>query len=109
MPNDFVQTLTQAGTIAAIFIGGVILLAVLSSGTSIGRAMLPQTVNDAVSKLLPWSHITDASATATGEFQLQVSGNTQLQTVNVRHAQDMTIAWTFDPAAESPPKPGHSP
>ena len=102
MANGFVETLRQFGTFAALIIFGIVLLAVLGSGTSIGRAMLPQPVTDAVAKLLPWSRITDASATATGEYQLQVSGNAQLRTVHVRRVHDMTTAWTFDPEAEFP-------
>ena len=98
MPTDFVQTLTQFGTILAIVIIGIVLLAVCASGTSLGRALLPQAVTDVVSKLLPQSLITDATATDYGEFQLDVSGNTRLKKVHVHRGDGMTIAWAYDAA-----------
>jgi len=102
MQHDLIETLIKFGTISGVIIFGMILLAVLGSGTSMGRAMLPRSVTDAASSLLPWSRITDAIATGDGDFRLKVAGNAQLQTVYVRSVRDMTIAWTFDPAAESP-------
>lgn len=96
MLGDLVQTLTQFGMTLTIVVIGIMLLAVCASGTSLGRALLPRAVTDVVSKLLPQSFITDATATDYNNFLLDVSGNSRLKQVNVRRCNGMTIAWTVD-------------
>ncbi|QDV24192.1 hypothetical protein [Aureliella helgolandensis] len=100
--STLVETLTQFGVIIAIAIFVIVMLAMGASGTSIGRYMVPQAVIDVMSKLLPSSFITDATATAYGDFQLDMSGNARLKKVNVHRSDGMTIAWAFDPTIEFP-------
>lgn len=102
MSGEFVQTMTQFVIIATVVIVGIVLLTAGATGTSVGRAWLPQTVTDVVSKLLPHSFITDATATDYGEFQLDVGGAERLKKVNVHRSDGMTIAWAFDEALEHP-------
>ncbi|MCM2369442.1 DUF4136 domain-containing protein [Aporhodopirellula aestuarii] len=100
--NTPVEAITQFGVMLAFGIIVIVMFAVFASGTSIGRFLLPRAVTDVVSKLLPQSFITDAEATATGDFILQVSGTQRLTSVHVHRGVEMTIAWAYDESIEFP-------
>ncbi|XZE56000.1 DUF4136 domain-containing protein [Planctomycetaceae bacterium SH139] len=100
--NTIVQTITQFGVLLAFGVIMIVILAVCASGTSIGRYMLPRTVTDVASKLLPQSFITDAEATFTGDFILQVGGTQRLTSVHVHRGDGVTIAWAYDESIEFP-------
>ena len=69
----------------SIFIVVVLIIIVLgSAGTPIGRAMLPRSVTDAVSKLLPRALIRDATANADGETIVLVGDQSNPKNVYVR-------------------------
>lgn len=102
MPEAFTQTLTQVAVVAAVVVVVFILIAIGASGTSIGRALLPRAVIDAVSKLLPRGVITDAAANALDEFEVKVNGTGESQTIHVRRYKGATIAWTYDAATKFP-------
>ena len=86
-----------------IFIVVVLIIIVLgSAGTPIGRAMLPRSVTDAVSKLLPRALIRDATANADGETIVLVGDKSNPKNVHVRRGDGRTIAWTYDAATQFP-------
>ena len=94
--------LIQFGAILAIAVIAIVVFAVCAAGTSAGRAFLPRTITDVVSKLLPGRIITDVAAPGLGEFQVEVQGKGQSRTVHVRRRDGMTIAWTYDVTASFP-------
>ncbi len=86
-----------------IFIVVMLIIIVLgSAGTPIGRAMLPRSVTDAVSKLLPRVLILDATANADGETIVIVGDQSNPKNVHVRRGDGRTIAWTYDAATQFP-------
>ena len=103
MQADLVETLTQFGIALIVVVVVVSLFAVFASGTALGRALLPKTVTDAVSKLLPYAFITDAVATDANAFQLKVKGSDRLKIVHIHRGSEATIAWTFDESQDCPP------
>ncbi|MCA9212830.1 MAG: DUF4136 domain-containing protein [Planctomycetales bacterium] len=108
MPDSAFDTMIQYGTIGFFTIVVLVILLVFASTTDMGRMMLPNSVHDAVSKLLPNSWITEATVVDAGRFDVQVAGATRLKTVHVRRSGNMTIAWTFDKDQPCPQKGTYS-
>ncbi len=102
MSDEPLQTLIQYGAGAFVVLFVLVVLMVIASTTDLGRAMLPDAVNRALSRLLPNSWINEVRVTGPGLFELRVQGAVHLKTVHVRHADDRTIAWTFDPETRCP-------
>lgn len=88
--------------IATLVIVVLFMCLVCSSGTSLGRALLPKAVADAVAKLLPRTLIRDASANVDGDIVVTAGGTEHAKTVYVRRHSGMTFAWTCDAASEFP-------
>ena len=89
----------------ALFIFIVVVLVIIifgSAGTSLGRALLPRSVTDAVSKLLPQALIRDATANVDGETIVLVGSQADPKTVHVRRRDGMTIAWTYATTTQFP-------
>ena len=83
----------------------VVVILLLGSQTSIGVAMLPEAVSDAVRQLIPRSLISDTTLSAQGEFDVlvnQAGGNIP---VHVRQRNGMTFAW-MDNSPINVPSPG---
>lgn len=100
--DEFFNTLIQFGTVGFVTLVMLVLFMVIGSATPIGRAMLPESVTDVVTKLLPRTWIADVVATDDGRFELQVQGASRLKTVHVHHREDFTIACTYDTEQQCP-------
>ena len=75
----------------SIFIVVVLIIIVLgSAGTPIGRAMLPRSVTDAVSKLLPRALIRDATANADRAGPVGRNAQTRADARNQRRERERT-------------------
>ncbi|TWU30808.1 DUF4136 domain-containing protein [Novipirellula artificiosorum] len=86
-----------------IIIGVVLVIVVLcSTSSTISGALIPQSVRDAVSKLMPGSPIVDATANMEGETVVFVGSKANSKTVYVRRGGEMTTACTYSSASRFP-------
>lgn len=102
MPDDILQSVTHFGIASLIVLVFVVLIVAVGSGTSLGRAMLPDSVTTVVRKLLPFGSITDGSADGIGHFKIRVQGTNRLKTVNVQRFDKIMVAWTSNPDQSCP-------
>lgn len=89
----------------AIILFVIVIMLFGASQTSIGSAMLPEGVSDAVRRLLPRSLISDANVSGLGEFEVTVNQAGAKIPVHVRQHDGMTFAW-IDNAEEAVPNYG---
>lgn len=97
-----VEIIAQNLLVVFVLVIAIVLLAVLFSGKSMSRLLLPRPVDEAVAKLLPRGLISDAAAKPSGEFQVQVKVGGKPQTVFVKRLAGATFAWAYDPTEECP-------
>lgn len=102
MNEESLELLVEFGMVAFAAVLLIILLVLVASSTSLGRAVLPDSVVDIASRLLPQAVITDAEANFEGEFRLQVRGAMKLKTIQVHRSQGVMTAWAFDPDVDCP-------
>lgn len=86
----------------AIILFVIVITLLCASQTSIGGAMLPEGVSDAVRRLLPRSLISDTNVNALGEIDVLVNQAGGKVPVHVRQHDGMTFAWLDNAAAEVP-------
>ncbi len=102
MFNELPQTLLQYASVAFLSLVALIVLMIVLNATDLGRTMLPNSVAEVLSKLLPHSLIEGVRVTGAGQFELRVQGAERLKTVHVLQTGSGTIAWTYDEERRCP-------